>query len=48
VELYDQGALRVIRAELSNAPATEPGLLFRLFDRGSLLTYMGLQPPPPG
>lgn len=46
VEAFDEAGLRVARTELVTPPGTEPGLLFRAFNRGSLLTYMGLQPPP--
>ena len=48
VETFALEGLRVARAELVAAPGAEPGLLFRAFDRGSLLTYIGLQPPPTG
>jgi hypothetical protein len=46
VETFAEDDLQVARAELVAAVGTEPGLLFRAFNRGSLLTYMGLQPPP--
>ena len=33
-------------SSLQDAPGIDPGELFGAFDRGSLITYMGLQPPP--
>jgi hypothetical protein len=48
VEVSDQGAMRVARVELTTAAGEEPGFLFGAFDRGSVLTYMGLNPPPTG
>ncbi len=46
VDGYEYDGLRVARAELTAPTGAEPGLLFAAFDRGSLLTYIGLQPPP--
>jgi hypothetical protein len=46
VEARDQGELAVRRVAVTRAPGTAPGFLFGAFDRGSLLTYLGLQPPP--
>ncbi len=34
------------RAELVDAPGTEPGEVFGAFDRGSMVTWIGLPPPP--
>ena len=48
LDVYDDAAFRVARVGLTPAAGAEPGLFFRAFDRGSLLTYMGLQPPPTG
>ena len=46
LDTYDEGGLAVARAVVTRAPGTEPGFLFGAFDRGSMLTYLGLQPPP--
>jgi hypothetical protein len=46
VAVFDQAGLRVARAEVVDALGAEPGLMFRAFNRGSMLTYLGLQPPP--
>jgi hypothetical protein len=46
VEAFEQDGLQVARAKLVAPAGAEPGLLFRAFDRGSMLTYLGLQPPP--
>ena len=46
IDSYESDRIPVARAKLTAAPGAEPGHLFRAFDRGSLLTYIGLQPPP--
>jgi hypothetical protein len=46
IDTYEEDGLSVARVKLTRAPGTDPGFLFGAFDRGSLLTYMGLQPPP--
>jgi hypothetical protein len=45
-ETSEEGGQSVARVVITRAPGTGPGFLFGAFDRGSLLTYMGLQPPP--
>ena len=45
LDTYDEGGLAVARVVVTRAPGTDPGFLFGAFDRGSMLTYMGLQPP---
>ena len=46
VDSYEAGELAVANVRITRAPETEPGFLFGAFDRGSTLTYLGLQPPP--
>lgn len=46
VESFGRSGLWIARAELEPAAGAQPGILFAAFERGSLLTYMGLQPPP--
>jgi hypothetical protein len=46
VDSYEERGLTVGRAVLDRAPGTDEGFLFGAFDRGSVLTYIGLQPPP--
>jgi hypothetical protein len=46
IEAYEGHGLAGVRVHLTDAPGTEPGELFGAFDRGSLVTYLGLQPPP--
>ena len=46
IDTYEEEGLSVARVELTRAPDTDQGFLFGAFDRGSMLTYMGLQPPP--
>jgi hypothetical protein len=46
VERYGGHGLAGVRVTLEDAPGVDPGELFGAFDRGSLVTYMGLQPPP--
>jgi len=46
LDTYDAGGLAVARVVLDRASGTEPGFLFGAFDRGSMLTYLGMQPPP--
>lgn len=46
IEPYDADGLPGVRAVLEDAPGAGPGELFGAFDRGSLVTYLGLQPPP--
>ena len=46
LDTYEDGGLAVARVTVTRAPGTDPGFLFGAFDRGSMLTYLGLQPPP--
>jgi hypothetical protein len=46
IESYEGHGLAGVRVALEDAPGAHPGQLFGAFDRGSLVTYMGLQPPP--
>jgi len=46
IEDYEGHGHSGVRANLLDAPGTEPGQLFGAFDRGSLVTYVGLPPPP--
>jgi hypothetical protein len=46
IDTYEEEGMAVVRVEITRAPGTDPGFLFGAFDRGSLLTYIGLQPPP--
>ena len=46
VETLSSGNVFAARAELSPLAEDGPGFLFGAFDRGSLLTYIGLAPPP--
>jgi hypothetical protein len=41
----DLDGVQVVRARLDLSPTNEPGFLFGAFVRGSLVTYLGLQPP---
>jgi len=45
-DVHDEGDSSVARVVITRASGTDPGFLFGAFDRGSMLTYMGLQPPP--
>jgi hypothetical protein len=46
VGFYEGHGLDGVRVELEDAPGKDPGVLFGAFDRGSLITYLGQQPPP--
>ena len=45
-DTYAEGGWSVARVDMTRASGTRPGFLFGAFDRGSMLTYLGLQPPP--
>ena len=46
VERADADGLAIVRLELADAEGARPGVLLRAFDTGSLITYLGQQPPP--
>lgn len=46
VDTLDGEGLHAARALVSPADEGVPGFLFGAFDRGSVLTYLGLAPPP--
>jgi hypothetical protein len=46
IEEYEGHGLVGFRASLVDAPGAGPGELFGAFDRGSLVTFVGLPPPP--
>jgi hypothetical protein len=48
VERLEIADVEAARAELVPAPGEDPGFLFRVFARGSTLTYVGLREPYPG
>jgi hypothetical protein len=45
IERLELDGLPVVRARLDPSPTNGPGFLFGAFVRGSLVTYLGLQPP---
>ena len=46
IESFEGHGHSGVRASLVEAPGRDPGELFGAFDRGSMVTWIGLPPPP--